>query len=60
MYVVPDFRGRHISSAILDRLIAEARAMGATTLRLDTCRSVSYTHLCGATRIQLRWEPPRP
>jgi GNAT superfamily N-acetyltransferase len=41
MYVVPTFRGRHISSAILDRLIAEARAMGATTLRLDTCRFMS-------------------
>jgi GNAT superfamily N-acetyltransferase len=41
MYVVPTFRGRHISSAILDRLIAEARAMGARTLRLDTCRFMS-------------------
>ena len=41
MYVVPRFRGRHISSAILDRLIAEARAMGAATLRLDTCRFMS-------------------
>ena len=41
IYVVPEFRGRHISSAILDRLIAEARAMGATTLRLDTCRFMS-------------------
>jgi GNAT superfamily N-acetyltransferase len=41
MYVVPSFRGRHISSTILDRLIAEARAMGATTLRLDTCRFMS-------------------
>jgi GNAT superfamily N-acetyltransferase len=41
MYVVPSFRGRHISSAILDRLIAEARTMGATTLRLDTCRFMS-------------------
>jgi GNAT superfamily N-acetyltransferase len=41
MYVVPTFRGRRISSAILDRLIREARAMGATTLRLDTCRFMS-------------------
>jgi GNAT superfamily N-acetyltransferase len=41
MYVVPSFRGRHISSAILDRLIAEARTAGATTLRLDTCRFMS-------------------
>jgi GNAT superfamily N-acetyltransferase len=41
MYVVPAHRGRHISSAILDRLIGEAGAMGATTLRLDTCRFMS-------------------
>jgi len=41
MYVVPSFRGRHISSAILDRLIGEAGALGATTLRLDTCRFMS-------------------
>jgi N-acetylglutamate synthase-like GNAT family acetyltransferase len=41
MYVVPAFRGRHISSAILDRLISEARVMGATSLRLDTCRFMS-------------------
>jgi GNAT superfamily N-acetyltransferase len=41
MYVVPGWRGCHISSAILDRLIGEARAMGTTTLRLDTCRFMS-------------------
>ena len=41
MYVVPGFRGSHIGSAILDRLIDSARAMGATTLRLDTCRFMS-------------------
>jgi GNAT superfamily N-acetyltransferase len=41
IYVVPGCRGRHVSSAILDRLIDEARAMGATTLRLDTCRFMS-------------------
>jgi len=41
MYIVPTFRGRHISSAILDRLIVEARTMGATNLRLDTCRFMS-------------------
>lgn len=38
IYVVPSWRGRHIGSAIVDRLIDEARGMGATTLRLDTCR----------------------
>jgi len=41
MYVVPGCRGRHISSAILDRLIGAAGDAGATTLRLDTCRFMS-------------------
>ncbi len=38
MYVVPEARSRHIGSAILDRLIGEAHAIGARVLRLDTCR----------------------
>jgi GNAT superfamily N-acetyltransferase len=38
MYVVPDARSLHIGSALLDRLIEEARAMNARVLRLDTCR----------------------
>lgn len=38
MYVVPHARSLHIGSAILDRLIGEARAMGVHVLRLDTCR----------------------
>lgn len=37
MYVVPEARGLHIASGMLDRLIAEAQRTGATTLRLDTC-----------------------
>jgi N-acetylglutamate synthase-like GNAT family acetyltransferase len=41
MYVVPACRGGHVGSAILDRLIAEARAMGVGTIRLDTCRFMS-------------------
>jgi GNAT superfamily N-acetyltransferase len=41
MYVVPGCRGRHVGSAILDRLIGEARTMGAAVLRLDTCRFMS-------------------
>jgi len=41
MYVVPSWHGRRISSAILDRLIGEAEAMRARTLRLDTCRFMS-------------------
>lgn len=38
MYVIPQARREHVGSAILDRLIEEARAMNARVLRLDTCR----------------------
>ncbi|PZR80083.1 MAG: hypothetical protein DLM65_09215 [Candidatus Aeolococcus gillhamiae] len=38
MYVVPEARGLHIASGMLDKLIAEATLTGAKTLRLDTCR----------------------
>jgi GNAT superfamily N-acetyltransferase len=38
MYVAPGGRRAGVGSAILDRLIAEARAIGARVLRLDTCR----------------------
>jgi GNAT superfamily N-acetyltransferase len=37
MYVAPEARSLHIGSAILDRLIDEGRAWGASALRLDTC-----------------------
>ena len=38
MYVAPGWRDRHVGSAILDRLLDQAREMGATTVLLDTCR----------------------
>jgi GNAT superfamily N-acetyltransferase len=38
MYVRPSGRGEGLGAALLDRLIEEARALDATTLRLDTCR----------------------
>ena len=38
MFVRPEARSRHVGSAILDRLIGEARAMGAQVVRLDTVR----------------------
>jgi GNAT superfamily N-acetyltransferase len=41
MYVAPDWRERHIGSAILDRLLEEAQKIGATTVLLDTCRFMS-------------------
>jgi GNAT superfamily N-acetyltransferase len=38
MYVDPRWRGNHVGAAILDALLAEARARGARMIRLDTCR----------------------
>jgi GNAT superfamily N-acetyltransferase len=38
MYVPPRWRGTHLGSAILDRLLDEARRHAATTVRLDTVR----------------------
>jgi ribosomal protein S18 acetylase RimI-like enzyme len=38
MYVDPRWRGNHVGSAILDALLAEARAREARMIRLDTCR----------------------
>jgi GNAT superfamily N-acetyltransferase len=39
MYVSPVHQGQHVGAAILDFLLAHARAdLGATTVRLDTCR----------------------
>jgi len=37
MYVAPQWRDLHLGSAILDRLLDEARARRAGTVRLDTC-----------------------
>jgi GNAT superfamily N-acetyltransferase len=39
MYLRPEYQGRRIGSAMLDRLLAEAvGTLGAHTLRLDSCR----------------------
>jgi GNAT superfamily N-acetyltransferase len=39
MYLRPEFQGRRIGSAMLDRLLTEAvQTLGAHTLRLDSCR----------------------
>jgi len=38
MFVRPEARSLHLGSLILDRLIDEARAMGAQIVRLDTVR----------------------
>ncbi len=36
LYVQPDYRGCRIGRALAKRIIAEAKAMGYTTMRLDT------------------------
>jgi ribosomal protein S18 acetylase RimI-like enzyme len=38
MYVVPECRGMGVGSRLLDRLLAEAARLGASTVRLDTAR----------------------
>lgn len=38
MYVVPECRGRHVGSRLLDGLLEEAARLGASTVRLDTAR----------------------
>ena len=38
MYVVPECRGFRVGSRLLDRLLDEARSLGAATVRLDTAR----------------------
>ena len=38
MYVVPECRGMHVGSQLLDRLLEEAGRMQAPTVRLDTVR----------------------
>lgn len=46
MYVVPECRGVHLGSQLLDRLLDEAGRMEARTVRLDTAR-----FMAGAQRL---------
>jgi len=41
MYVVPTARGRHVGSAVLDRLLREAELDGNQVIRLDTLKFMS-------------------
>jgi GNAT superfamily N-acetyltransferase len=38
MYVRPAWRGQHVGSQLLDRLLDQAAELGASTIRLDTAR----------------------
>ena len=44
MYVRPAGRGSGVGAALLDALIDSAAALGVSTLRLDTCRSMHDAH----------------
>ena len=56
MYVVPDFRGKGLGRAIVERLIQEARTAGYRTLRLESMDFLHQAHslyeLVGFYRIQ--------
>lgn len=56
MYVVPEARGRRIGGLILDRLEAEARALGLKRLLLETgerqVEAVALYQRTGFTRIE--------
>jgi putative acetyltransferase len=40
LYVRPEFRGHRIGQQLIDHLMADARAIGYTSIRLDTIPSV--------------------
>jgi GNAT superfamily N-acetyltransferase len=44
MYVRPSVRGLGIGRALLERIIAEARQIGYSTLRLDSARFMTAAH----------------
>jgi GNAT superfamily N-acetyltransferase len=44
MYVLPAVRGHGIGRAIIDRLIADARALGYRTLRLESLTFLTAAH----------------
>jgi N-acetylglutamate synthase-like GNAT family acetyltransferase len=50
MYVSPDFRDRHLGSAILDRLLEEAQVRQVRLVRLDTCQFMTDAQRLYASR----------
>jgi GNAT superfamily N-acetyltransferase len=57
MYVVPEARGLHIGSRILDHLLATASEQGATVIRLDTARFMVEAHRLYRSRGFVEREP---
>jgi GNAT superfamily N-acetyltransferase len=57
MYVDPNWRDRHVGSAILDQLLGEAHTRGARIVRLDTCRFMTAAQALYRSR-GFRERPP--
>ena len=55
LYVRPEFRGRRIGHALVERLVGEARQIGYARLWLDTLRAMKPAHVvytaCGFERV---------
>ena len=66
MYVAPDWRNRHVGSAILDRLLDQAGEMGAThrtpghmSVHDQRAAAVSLTRFRGASSVRGHRDPYR-
>lgn len=57
MYVLPAFRGKHIGRAIAERLVADARAIGYRSVRLE---SLEFLHSAHALYRSLGFRPIEP
>lgn len=58
MYVATAWQGRRLGSALLDRLVQEAReGLSATTVRLDTCRFMTSAQRLYQSRGFVEREP---
>jgi putative acetyltransferase len=58
LYVRPDFRGRGVGRALTDAALAEARAIGYRTVRLDTIPSRMETAVAMYRGLGFREIPP--
>jgi len=57
MYVDPHWRRHHVGSAMLDALLAEARARETRTVRLDTCRFMTSAQALYRSRRFVERQP---